>query len=122
MGGPGSICLPTSHYGQIGEVAELPMQENHSDCSGVAQHSLVLGSSDHVQPNPTESAQPAHSVIQSDSPQESVKPKSACMAPTTSAIKEQGFSEAVAARIETPQAQPDQSMRQSGPVYKVLPQ
>ena len=33
-----------------------------------------------------------------------------------SAIKEKGFSEAVAALIEAPQTdQPDQSMRQSGP-------
>ena len=33
----GHICLPTSNrLGQSGgEVAELPMQENHSDCSGV---------------------------------------------------------------------------------------
>ena len=99
MGGTGSICLPiSSHLGQCGaEVAGLPMQENHSDCSGVAQHALVLGCSCHVQPNPTEPAQPAHSAIQPDSPQGSVKPKSACMAPRASAIKEQGFSEAVAA-------------------------
>ena len=39
----------------------------------------------------------AHSAIQSDSSQESVIPKSACMAPGASAIKQQGFSEAVAA-------------------------
>ena len=45
-----------------GEVARLPMQENHSDCSGVAQHALVLGSSGHVQPNPTEPAQYAQPV------------------------------------------------------------
>ena len=60
-----SIHLPTiSHIGQNGgEVARLPMQENHSDCSGVAQHALVLGSSGHVQPNPTDaqSAQPVDS-------------------------------------------------------------
>ena len=48
MGGPGRIRLPTSsHLGQSGEVTGLPLQENHSDCSGVAQHALVLGSSDH---------------------------------------------------------------------------
>ena len=46
MGGSGPICLPTSsHLGQSGgEVAELPMQENHSDCSGVAQHALAMSS------------------------------------------------------------------------------
>ena len=78
----------------------------HSDCPRVAQHALVLGSSDHVQPNPTESAQSAKSVdsaLQSDPSQKSDKPKSPCMAPRASAIKEQGFSEAVAARIEAPQ-------------------
>ena len=58
MVGSEGIHLPTiSHIEQSGgEVARLPMQENHSDCSGVAQHTLVLGSSGHVQPNLTEPA------------------------------------------------------------------
>ena len=69
------LCLPTSsHVGQSSEeVARLPVQENHSNCSRVAQHALVLGSGDYVQPLPTVPAQPAHSNIQSDSTQESVK-------------------------------------------------
>ena len=102
MGGSGCICLPTkSHLGQSGgEVAGFPMQENHSDCSGVAQHSLVLGPSGHVQPNPTEPAQLVDTALQSDPSQKSDKSKSPCRA---SAIKVQGFSEAVAARIEAPQ-------------------
>ena len=64
MVGSESIHLPTiSHIGQSGrEVARLPMQENQSDCSGVAQHALVLGSSGHVQPNRTEPAQSAQPV------------------------------------------------------------
>ena len=77
MVGSGSIHLPTiSHIGQSGGgVAGLPMQENHSHCSGVAQHALVLGSSDHDEPNPTE---PAHlpnllSATQSDPSQKSDK-------------------------------------------------
>ena len=52
------------------------MQENHSDCSGVAHHVLFLGSSGLVQPNPTEpaqSAQPVDTTIQSDPSQESDK-------------------------------------------------
>ena len=99
MGGSGPIILPTSsHLGQGGgEVTGLRMQENHFDCSGVAQHALVLGSSGHVQQNPSEPTQPAHTTVQSDSTQESVKPKSTCLAPRASAIKEQGFSDAVAA-------------------------
>ena len=39
----------------------------------------------------------ADSTLQSDSTQESIKPKSSCLARRASAIKEQGFSEAVAA-------------------------
>ena len=108
MGGSGRLCLPTSsHRGQSGgEVAGLPMQENHSDCSGVAQHALVLGSGGHVQPDPTESAQsaqPVDTTLQSDPSQKSDTLKSPCMAPRATAIKEQGFSEAVASRIEAPQ-------------------
>ena len=108
MGGSGRICLPTSsHLGQSGgEVAGLPMQENHSDCSGVAQPALVLGPSDHVQSDPTESAllaQPVNTTVQSDPSQKFDRPKSPWVAPRATAIKEQGFSEAVAARIEAPQ-------------------
>ena len=66
MGRSGSISFPTSnHIGQSGgEIAGLPAQQNHSDCSGVAQHALVLGSGGRVQPNSTEPAQSAHSAIQ----------------------------------------------------------
>ena len=104
MGGSGRICLPTSsHLGQSGEVAGLPMQENHSDCSGVAQHALVLGPSDHVQSDPSEPAQPVNTAFQSDPSQKSDEPKPPCMAPRATAIKKQGFSEAVAARMEAPQ-------------------
>ena len=105
MGGSGCLCLPTSsHLGQSGgEVAGPPLAQNHSDHSGVAQHALVHESSGHVKPDPPEPTQPAQSsktVLQSDSSKESVKPKSACLAPRASAIKAQGFSEAVAAHIE----------------------
>ena len=119
MGGSGPICLPTgSHLGQsCGEVAGLPMQENHSDCSRMAQYALVLGSCDHVKSDSFVPAQSAYSTVKSDS-QYSVKPKSACMALRATAIKEQGFSEAVAAQIEAPQEdQPDQSMRQVDHFY-----
>ena len=101
MGGSGCIRLSTSSH-----LEGLPMQEDHSDCSGLAQHALVLGSSDHVQSDPSEPAQPAQPVntaFQSDLSQKSDKPKSPYMAPRATAIKEQGFSEAVAARFEAPQ-------------------
>ena len=82
------------------------MQQDNTDCPRMAQHALVLGSSGNVQSDPTVSAQhtqPVVSAIQPSSLQEPVKSESSCLAPRASAIKEQGFSEAVAARIEAPQ-------------------
>ena len=108
LGKSGPICLSTSsHLGQSGgEVTGLPLQQDHSDCTGMAQHALVLGSSDNVQSDPSVSAQPAQSgisTIQPDPAQELVKPEPTCLAPRATASKEQGFSEAVAAQIEAPQ-------------------
>ena len=102
-----------------GKVVGLPLQQDNPDCPRVAQLALVLGSSGNVQSDPTVSAQhtqPGVPAIQPGSSQEPVKSESSCWAPRASAIKEQGFAEAVAARIKTPQEdQPDLSMRQSGP-------
>ena len=108
LGGTGPLRLPTSsHLGQSGgEVTGLPLQQNYSDCPRVAQHALVLGSSGNVQPNPTMPAQHTKlgvSAFQSGPSQEPLESESTCLAPRASAIKEQGFSEAVAARIEAPQ-------------------
>ena len=108
LGGPGCIRLSTdSHIGQSGgEASGLPVQETRSDCPGVAQHALVLGLGEHVQPGPSQPAHPvqsANTTIQSDPSQKSDQPKSPCLAPRATKIKEQGFSEAVAARIEAPQ-------------------
>ena len=111
LGGPGPICLSTSsHLGKSGgEVTGLPLQQNNSDCPRVAQHVLVLGSSGNVQSNPTVPAQHAKlsisaiQVLPPGSSQEPVKSEPTRLAPRASAIKEQGFSEAVAARIEAPQ-------------------
>ena len=108
MGGSGCLCLPTSsHLGQSSaEATRLPRQQDDPDCSRLAQHALVLGPSGHVQPNPIESVQPtkpSDTALQPDPSQKSVRAKSPCMAPRASAIKEQGFSEAVATRIGAPQ-------------------
>ena len=86
------------------------MRENHSDCSRVVQHTLVLGSSGRVKPDPSVPAQSNNTAFQSDSSQESVKPKSTGLAPRASAIKQQGFSEAVAAQIEVPQTDSTRSV------------
>ena len=115
MGGSGCIRLPTDcHIGQSGgEVTRLPVQETHSDCPRLAQHALVLGLSDHVQSGPSQPAQPAQpadTALQSDPSQKSDKSKSSCLAPRATTIKEQGFSEAVAARIEAPQRRSTRSV------------
>ena len=108
MGGSGRIRLPTdSHIGRSGgEVAGLPIPKADRYCPGVAQHDMVLGPSGNVQPDPfalASTAKPTDSTFQSDPSQKSDKLKSTCMAPRATAIKEQGFSEAVATRIEAPQ-------------------
>ena len=51
----------------------------------------------------TQPTQSGISAIQPDPAQEPVNPEPSCLAPRATAIKEQGFSEAVAARIEAPQ-------------------
>ena len=91
----------------------LPLQQNNSDCSRVAQHALVLGPGSNVKPDPTVSAQhtqPSVSAIQPGPSQEPVESEPTCLAPRASAIKEQGFSEAVAARIEAPQRRSTRSV------------
>ena len=102
------------HLGQSGgEAPGLPLQQNNSDCSRVAQHALVLGPGSNVKPDPTVSAQhiqPSVSAIQPGPSQEPVESEPTCLAPRASAIKEQGFSEAVAARIEAPQRRSTRSV------------
>ena len=108
MGESGRVCLPTdSHIGQSGgEVAGLPIPKVDHHCPGVAQHDMVSGPSGDVQSDPialAPAAKPPDSTLQSDPSQKSDKLKSPCMSPRATAIKEQGFSEAVATRIEAPQ-------------------
>ena len=115
MGGSGRLCLPTNcHLGESGgETTGHPVQKVNSNCSGMAQHALVLGFSGHVQPSSAEStsaAQPVDTTLQSDPSQKSDQPESSCMAPRATPIKEQGFSEAVAARIEAPQRRSTRSV------------
>ena len=115
MGRTGPIRLPTgSHLGQSGgEVVRLPVQQNDTDCTRVAKHALVLGSGSYVQsdpPVPAQPAQSANSTIQPDLTQKSVKSQPPCLAPRATTIKEQGFSEAVAARIEAPQRRSTRSV------------
>ena len=105
LGKSGPICLLNSrHLGQNGgKVTGLPLQQDHSVRPRVTQHALVLGSGGNVQSDPSVSAQSGISTIQPDPTQEPVKPEPTCLAPRATAIKEQKFPEAVAARSEAPQ-------------------
>ena len=78
------------------------MQQDHTDCTRVAQHTLVLGPGGHVVRSHVP-AQSGDSTFQPDPTQECLKPEPTCLAPRATVIKEQGFSEAVAAQIEAPQ-------------------
>ena len=55
-------------------------------------------------------AQPGNSAIQPDPTQKPVKSQPSCLAPRATAIREQGFSAAVAARIEAPQRRSTRSV------------
>ena len=104
---------PAAIWQSGGEAPGLPLQQNNSDCSRVAQHALVLGPGSNVKPDPTVSAQhtqPSVLAIQPGPSQEPVESEPTCLAPRASAIKEQGFSEAVAARIEAPQRRSTRSV------------
>ena len=108
LGRTGPVRLSTSsHLGQSGGAATgLSMQQNHSSCTGMAQHALVLVSGGNFQPDSPVSAQHIQSSVSAIQPgptQEPVQSELTRLAPRASAIKEQGFSEAVAARIEAPQ-------------------
>ena len=108
MGESGCVRLPTdSHIGQSGgEITGLPIPKVDHYCPGVAQHDMVLGPSGNVQSGPitlASTAKPTDPTLQPGPSQESDKPKSPCMALRATSIKEQGFSEAVATRIEAPQ-------------------
>ena len=108
LGGAGCLRLSIdSHLGQSSRKAtRLSLQETNSHCTGLAQHDLVLGSGGNVQSNPLATSpevRPPDTALQSNNPQEPVKPKSPCVAPRATLIKKQGFSQAVAARIEAPQ-------------------
>ena len=74
--------------------------------SGLAQHAVVLGSGGSVDPDTHLLSQPdqfGDSTIQQSLTQGSGKSQPSRMTPRATAIKEQGFSDPVAAQIEAPQ-------------------
>ena len=103
--GQGGVQDPRSGSSQVG-----------SDCSRVAQHALVLGSSQHVCSDsslPSKRGEPADPTVQSVSPQRSPRAQPPRLAPRASSIQAQGFSDEVATRIEAPQRQSTRAIYES---------
>ena len=82
------------------------MQEGHRDSPGLAQDAMVLGPGRNVSPGPSVPATVPRSVdstLQSGASQQSGQSESSRVAPRATSAREQGFSQAVAERIEAPQ-------------------
>ena len=106
-----------------GEAAGLSKQENHSDCSRVAQHAFALGPSGHIEPDPCVCpiCPTCKHNIQADSPEESPNLYVWLLEPQLSRSRtalRQWQQELRFLKEE----QPVQSMRQVDHFYKVVPQ
>ena len=104
----GRVCLSSSIPSQSGHIKTggSGLSQNDINRPGLAQHALVLGSDQSIKSDSLQSSlgeEPGDSTFQRPSPQELESSKSACLAPRTSSIRRQGFSEEVAARIEARQ-------------------
>ena len=97
---------PAAILGKVVKLQDYPCNRIILIAPGWPNMPWFLGPGSNVKPDPTVSAQhtqPSVSAIQPGPSQEPVESEPTCLAPRASAIKEQGFSEAVAARIEAPQ-------------------
>ena len=115
---PGRVCLsPDSPFRSSGHKVVGPrLSATHLDRPRMAQHALVLGSGQSVSsssPLFTTGGELVDSALQSMSSQESHQPESSCLAPRASAIKQAGFSVAVATRIEAPQRRSTRAIYES---------
>ena len=108
MGGSGPVCLsPSSPPDKRSDKGSQPwVQKDDNSRPGLAEHALVLGSGGDVISNPSLSSQPTGSpvpTVQRQPSQGSAKSEPSCLAPRAKNIREQGFSDQVAMRIEAPQ-------------------
>ena len=94
------------------------MQENHSDCSRVAQHALVLGSSGHVKLDLIVPAQSTWSAIQSDRNLSNLNLYAWLLESQQSRSRASLRQWQHVLRL-LKEDQPDQSMRQSGPFLQI---
>ena len=108
LGGPGSVCLPSSVSPGKSDQQDFRslLQESHSGSPGLVQHAVVFGSGSsvipntHLPPQPIQSGEPTLQQSPTLGYGESHPP---CLVPRTVSIKEQGFFEEVAPRIEASQ-------------------
>ena len=108
MGGPGCLRLSPSLPSQPGSLqGDRPrLSQNDLNCTGLAKHALVLESGQFVGADSlcsTSIAISGDTAVKQTSTPGSQESEPSCMAPRASTIQEQGFSDEVAARIETPQ-------------------
>ena len=108
LGGSSPVCLSTnSPPGQCGEQTPAPrLRKANSHRPELVQHALVLGSSGAVSSDsslPASTPQFGGATIQWEPSQGSGRSEPSCLAPRVEAIKRQGFSDQVAARIKAPQ-------------------
>ena len=102
------LCLSSNLFAQPSNLKgdESRVLQDDPNCSGMAQHALVLGPGRSINTGSPETSVTEGScttAFQRSSSQESQQSESACLAPRASVIQEQGFSNEVAARIEAPQ-------------------
>ena len=108
MGGSGPVChSPSSPPDKCSDKGSQPsVQQDDSSSPGLADHALVLGSGGDVISNPSLSSQPTGSPVPTVQRQPSLgsaKSEPSCLAHRAKNIREQGFSDQVATRIEAPQ-------------------
>ena len=108
MGGAVPVCISTSSSPNKcpdkGSQPSVPKDDNSGP--GLAKHALVVGSSGDVIPNTGLSSKlpgSPDSAFQRKPSQGSALPEPSCLAPRAKNIREQGFSDQVATRIEAPQ-------------------
>ena len=115
LGGSGSVCLSSSSSVDKcpDQSSQSSLQEDDNSSSGLAQHALVLGPGGDVRPNPglsSQSPRSPDSAVQRQPSQGSSKSEPSCLAPRAKNIREQGFSDQVAKRIEVPQRRSTRSI------------
>ena len=117
LGGSGHVCVPPcGNPGQGSDQGIRPQLSSvDPDCTGMAQHALVLGSGQPLGSSstvPLQDGQSANPTLQWVSTQGSPKSESSCLAPRAQSIQRQVFSNHV---------QPEASTRKNGPFIAYWP-